>query len=257
MGKRGEVTSSAPSKLAEIFIELLVPPACREEVLGDLHERYTTRQRYFLDAVSVVPLVILSRIRRVADPQVLLMEAMVLYLSFTAGAWFQDRTFLHQEIAFLRSAIPAVIVVLASVVEDAYSTSGRRQMIKLFRGLVLGMGAAYLSQTVLSLGSGALALPRWGMLYGSGLGLLFASTLRIGFPPIVDRPLGAGGPAFWLKQVETSFTVPPVVVAIGWILAALLALAIFAAWVGNARVTKPIVAMVITLLIARELKKRS
>ena len=73
----------------------------------------------------------------------------------------------------------------------------------------------------------------------------------------MDRPLGAGGPAFWLKQVERSFTVPPVVVAIGWILATLLALAIFAAWVGNARVTKPIVAMVIALLIARELKKRS
>ena len=29
-----------PSKTAEAIVALFLPPACREEVLGDLHERY-------------------------------------------------------------------------------------------------------------------------------------------------------------------------------------------------------------------------
>ncbi len=55
---------SRPSKTAEAIVAIFLPPACREEVLGDLHERYRSPGQYALDAIRTVPLVIYSRIIR-------------------------------------------------------------------------------------------------------------------------------------------------------------------------------------------------
>src|SRR6266404_6104641 len=65
--------------LGERVVAFFIPPACREEVLGDLHERFLSTPRYVADALSTVPLVIVSRIRRSTDPVLLLMEAIVLF----------------------------------------------------------------------------------------------------------------------------------------------------------------------------------
>lgn len=62
---------SAPPKTAERIVGFLIPPASREEVLGDLYERCTSSGQYILDALLVLPRVILSRIRRTTDAQVL------------------------------------------------------------------------------------------------------------------------------------------------------------------------------------------
>ena len=79
-----------PSKKLEMLAAFLIPPASREEVLGDLHERYKSPGRYLFDAFSTAPFVILSRIRRTTDPQLLLMEALLLYASFLVVAWYMD-----------------------------------------------------------------------------------------------------------------------------------------------------------------------
>lgn len=55
---------SRPPRLLERVIALLIPPAYREHVLGDLYERYTKLWRYIVDAARTVPLVLLSHIRR-------------------------------------------------------------------------------------------------------------------------------------------------------------------------------------------------
>jgi len=55
---------SGPSKTAEAIVAIFVPPACREEVLGDLHERYRSPGQYAMDAVRTVPFVVYSRILR-------------------------------------------------------------------------------------------------------------------------------------------------------------------------------------------------
>ena len=41
---------SGPSKISEAIAWWLVPPACREEVLGDLRERNQRSARYLLEA---------------------------------------------------------------------------------------------------------------------------------------------------------------------------------------------------------------
>lgn len=71
----GRLMYSGPSKAAEAIAALFVPPACREEVLGDLRERCSSPRQYAVDALRTIPLVIISRIRRTADPQVLLIQA--------------------------------------------------------------------------------------------------------------------------------------------------------------------------------------
>ena len=187
-----------PPRTLEMLIGLLIPPACREEVLGDLHERYNGRLRYLGDVLSTVPLVILSRIRRTTDFQVLLMEAFVLFLSFWGAARFEDAVFLDDPLGLLRLAIPAATALLGLVLEDAYATPGRRSPLKPIRAPLFGVAMACLSQAWLSVGNPELTLPRWILLCGAAAGLLLVCGVRMLFPPLVDRPQGASGPAFWL-----------------------------------------------------------
>lgn len=53
-----------PSPIAEAIIGACLPPACREEVLGDLHERYQSSTQYLLDAFHTIPLVLASQVLR-------------------------------------------------------------------------------------------------------------------------------------------------------------------------------------------------
>jgi hypothetical protein len=190
----------APPRKLERLIGLFIPPACREEVLGDLHERYTGRARYLADALCAVPLVIVSRIRRTTDAQVLLMEAFVLMLSLLGAARYNDATFLTKQWGLLRLAIPAAMALLGLMLDDAYARPGARWPLKAVRAPAFGLGMACLLQAVLSMGNPELTLPRWILWCGLGLGILLASTVRLLFPPLADRPQGAHGPAFWLQQ---------------------------------------------------------
>ena len=121
VGERGGLMYSGPSKTAEAIVAVFVPPACREEVLGDLHERYSSSGQYGLDALRTIPLVIISRIRFIADPQVLLMQAFALYASFLGAAWLKNGAFLSEQWGLLRLAIPAGMAMLGLILEDAYA----------------------------------------------------------------------------------------------------------------------------------------
>jgi len=54
-----------PPRLIERIVERLLPSSCRDEILGDLHERYRSPAQYFLDAVSVLPFAIVCHLKRV------------------------------------------------------------------------------------------------------------------------------------------------------------------------------------------------
>ena len=70
------------------------------------------------DALSTVPLVILSRIRRTADPQVLLIQAFALYASFLMAAWFKNVSLLQARWGLLRLAIPSGMALLGLILEQ-------------------------------------------------------------------------------------------------------------------------------------------
>jgi hypothetical protein len=186
---------AGPSKLAESLVAIFLPPACREEVLGDLWERFRSPGQYALDALCTVPCVIVSRIRRTSDPQVVLIQAFALYLSFLGAAWFLDDSFLAGKWGLLRLAVPAAVAMFGLMIVDAYS---HRKKWIFVQAPCLGIGLAFIAQAILS--TADLALPRLMMLYGGGMSLLLSSALRLVFPPVVDQLQGANVPAYWLER---------------------------------------------------------
>jgi hypothetical protein len=182
-----------PPRVIESLLAFLIPAVCREHVLGDLHERFTSLRQYIGDGVRTVPYVILSRIRRVIDMRVLLMEASALYFSFVSAAWrLEGVAFLHEQRAFLRLTIPNVVALLVLIAGDAYSDPGfRKSPLGRVLGAMVGVGSAFLSEVALSAVNAKLALPRWVVLSGSTMGIVLVSALRILFPRNTNRPRGA------------------------------------------------------------------
>jgi hypothetical protein len=238
-----------PPEMIEKIVGILIPPACREEVLGDLHERYTSTGQYILEAIQVIPMVLLSRISRTADPQVLLVEALALFLSYMVGGWYQDRTlaFLYADGGSLKLALPCAMILLGIVLEDAYATPGKRSSLKALRGLIFGLGTACFGEAALSAMRSRLAMPGWLMFYGSVIALLAVSVVRILFPPITDRPLGAGGPAFWLKHASEPSVNASIVIA---------AIVVLGICIGRPSLGKFVV-MAAVVLAVREWSRRS
>ena len=58
---------TGPSPLIEAIVEVLIPAAYREHVMGDLNERYTSPLQYVAEAIRTVPFVLWSHIRRSFD----------------------------------------------------------------------------------------------------------------------------------------------------------------------------------------------
>ncbi len=56
--------NSHPPRLLETIAGLLLPQAVREQVLGDLHERYVSPLQYISDVIRTVPWVMASGLRR-------------------------------------------------------------------------------------------------------------------------------------------------------------------------------------------------
>jgi hypothetical protein len=193
-----------PPRIAEAIVALLIPPACREEVLGDLHERCKSPAQYVADALSTVPFVIVSRIRRTADSQVLLMQAFTIYLSFLGATWLSDKAFLAEHGGLIRLAIPVVVAIAGLILDDAYTKPGQRSAKSLARGPVFGVLLALLSQEALWMKNSDWALPHWIAVYGCSIGLLLSSGIRMLFPPISSQLLGMNAPAAWLKQAGAS-----------------------------------------------------
>jgi hypothetical protein len=191
---------SVPPRSLETAVGFLIPPACREEVLGDLHERFTGLWHYVRDAVFTVPFVIGSRIRRTTDPTVILMEALAVYLSFLVAAWYFDRPLLSDPSGLWRLAIPVVATVLALVLRDAYATPGIRLRWEAALRPALGAACALLVST------------SWLVLLGSLLSILTVAPLRLMFPPAADLPQGASGPPFWQRYVAGSVERPAIVI---------------------------------------------
>jgi len=189
-----------PSKAAESVVAVLVPPACREEVVGDLHQRYRSPIQYAADVLCTIPLVIMSRIRRTTDVQVLVIQGFALFVSFLGAAWLGNRAFLYDQWAMPRLAAPAAMMILGLILDDAWAKRGPRSPLGLARGPMLGVGFALASQAVLRMGSPDVSLPVWMRLYGCAMGLLLSSAIRMLFPPPGDQLRGINVPADWLKH---------------------------------------------------------
>ena len=185
---------SGPSKIAEAIVYWLLPPACREEVLGDMQERNLGSAQYLIEATHTVPSVIYSRIRRTTDAVLLLMEGVSLYTAFVMSAWWLDHELLFREYGCTRLAVPPAIVLAAIILADAYSDPKKRSPLNPLFGPTLGFALTYAVEL-----NHRWALPVSVLAWGGALGVLIVSTLRLTFPPITERPVVTQIPAFWQK----------------------------------------------------------
>jgi len=251
--------ASGPSPIAERLVGILIPPACREEVLGDLHERYRSPLQYLVEAVVTVPMVVTSRVRRVVDPQILMMQTLALYTSFLGAAWLMDRALLNDRWGLVRLTIPVAMMILGLLLDDTYSRPRRRPALVLARGPLLGLFLAFFSQETLWRGFAELALPRGIMFAACGMSLLLTSGIRLLFPPVIDQMQSANVPALLLKREGGSLEIPGVVLsALKWIAIAVV-LATAAVWLGDRPVPRNAgVGIVLALgLIAYRLTRRA
>jgi hypothetical protein len=180
---------SVPPKTLEAIVGFFLPPVRREEVLGDLCEKYTGSIQYIVLAIRVVPCVILSRVRRTADAQIVMMEALLIYASYLAAAWYADRTLLMSQWGFFRLVAPTVLAVAFMVLEDAWAPVRKRSPLRLTGEVALGTLFAFLLMVR--------RLPGTLNLVGASASLLLVSAVRILFRPEVDKPQSATGPAVW------------------------------------------------------------
>ncbi|HUA82894.1 MAG TPA: hypothetical protein VMB85_03480 [Bryobacteraceae bacterium] len=169
------------------LIALLIPPASREEVLGDLRERCGAR--FAGEALRVLPFLLLSRIRRTTDAVVFSMQALSLLASFVLAAAWLDGPLLAEQWGFARIEIPVAVVLATLVLADAYADPKKRPLLRPMLAPVLGMALAFLRP----------ALPWPVMLWGGMLGTGLITTLRLLIPPLADRRQAAKIPAYWQK----------------------------------------------------------
>lgn len=169
------------SRWPETIAAILIPPARREEVLGDLHERNATSLQYVLDALCTVPLVIVSRIRRTSDARFLALHAVILYFAFFWAAWQDARSFLYEPWSLGRMAIPCAAAILALVLEDAYTKPGGGSRLWFVRGPMFAVASAFISQAAIGAGASSLVLPATVVIRGGFFALSWMLLIRVGF----------------------------------------------------------------------------
>ncbi len=180
--------------MIERIVGIFIPPACREEVLGDLRERNDGVQLFIYDALRTIPLVIVSRIRRTTDSVVLLMESFCCYVSFLAVAFVAQPSMIATEEGLLRLAIPGAIALFVLVIADAYANPRKKSVLRPVLAVALAFACVFLVHLIRPL------LPGFMLAVGSGMSMMLLLAMRMLFPPLADRPQQVQGPAFWQKQ---------------------------------------------------------
>jgi hypothetical protein len=131
-----------PHPLVEAFVGRLLPPACREHVLGDLHERYVSASQYVHDAVRTIPFVIWGQIRRTSSAPLVTAEVGVVYVAFLSALGMFDPSALSISSAPLRAGIPAFAALAVVVLRDAWIGRRPRPNAHIAADAVLGIGCA-------------------------------------------------------------------------------------------------------------------
>jgi hypothetical protein len=173
------------SPLAVRLVERLLPPACREHVIGDLQERAASQGAFLADALRTVPFVLWSQIRRTTDPAMALLMA--------AGLMMIYRLADRGRSGWLVTAIPAGMAMLVLVLRDAYASEGGRAKIAVAADAFLAMAAALGLGTLAAALQPATAMPQNALLMGTLYGLVLLVVLRTLTSPGSGRVALAGG----------------------------------------------------------------
>ena len=141
---RRPTLETRPPVLIDAVVRALIPPVCREHVIGDLWERYRSPWQFVLDAAGTIPFVVASQIRRTSTLAGVIIYAFTLLVSLGVGS---KRT--GAAVAALGGAM------LGFVLRDAYKRGISVSVRQVAVDLVFGAGGLIASQAIV-----ALVLPR-------------------------------------------------------------------------------------------------
>jgi hypothetical protein len=185
-----------PHKL-ESIVGWFIPPVCREEVLGDLCERYRSPAQYIFEALRVVPCVILGRIRRTTDLQLVLIDALLLYAAFLVSAFWVDQNFLHSDRGLLKLFLAALLALFNEVLHAAWRTPGSRTVAvpAFFLGAIASLFVLWI-------------VPIQILLLGGFSGLLLTASVRALWPiektyasPVPYPVSSSSASVAWAKKI--------------------------------------------------------
>jgi hypothetical protein len=136
-----------PPVLIDAVVRILIPPAAREAVAGDLWERYSSPLHYALEALRVLPFVIASQMRRTSNLPLLGIVAFTFFVCF--GGFAINGSTLDVP-RWLRAAIPTIAVLVGLIVRDVYRASAHQPARHAAFDVVTVVLCVVLSQAVLA-----------------------------------------------------------------------------------------------------------
>lgn len=104
-----------PPERLEWLVQILIPPASRETVAGDLRELYRSPSQYIAMAARTIPFVLISHIRRTANPPVLAIQGFFLFCCLVATSLVPASPTGRVLAIFL-----SVLLLIAMLLADAY-----------------------------------------------------------------------------------------------------------------------------------------
>ncbi len=110
---------TAPPAILEKVLQLLIPPAAREAVVGDLREIYCGPAQYLAEALRTVPRVVLSCAIRAANPPLLLLQGGLVFfclMGLSASLW---------RLSPVEAVLGTVVVLAGTLLCETYRQIGR------------------------------------------------------------------------------------------------------------------------------------
>jgi hypothetical protein len=205
-----------PPELIEAIVAHLIPPACRENVVGDCAERYKSPAQYLFGALSALPFIVASQILRTFRLAAFFSQAAVLYFAF-AGASVAGSGALNKQ-PLLPLAILIGIALFVLVVRDAYADPQEQPARRALRDVGFSIGIAICCEGLLrDLQLLNLALPPWVVLAGSAVSIPMLYMVRRFFQPRKDFVAPASGPTSSLNEHQKAWQLNLV-----WVMAGLI-----------------------------------
>ena len=145
---RRPTLETRPPVLIDAVVRALIPPVCREHVIGDLWERYRSPWQFVLDAAGTIPFVIASQIRRTSTLAGVVIHAFVLFVSLGASS--------RRPVAAIAALGGAM---LGFVLRDAYKCGISISVRRVATDLAFGASGLIASQAIVALARPGQLLP--------------------------------------------------------------------------------------------------
>ena len=172
-----------PPELISRAVGILIPSCVREEVTGDLCERYKSPMQYTKEVVAMLPHLIASQIRRNTNVPMFGVQAFLLFFCFGGSVAAGDVAAIDVP-RWLRAAVPTLVALGALLLRDAYRENAQRSAWKATLDVLTVIVCVLASQAALVALSGAERLsadwvlsPRRAFVAGAGLPMLFCLRL--------------------------------------------------------------------------------